>query len=666
LRKVTTKLTNPTFKIPGKDEEYCLAEALARLGKLDGTSFEQFRVGEEIRRKKDAEKYKGKYRGEYMIQRESHKRAKRYLTMLGVDGFAQWKMIGERCKLDVNYVNALESLALGAKREVDISNKLQEDAVKEHHAQKIIDNLLEKEQSPDIIVNSKTKKPHEVILTGKEDYQNIQLVRDPVIKFAMLKALERDIPFFVKKVLQATPTPHQKQLFEAFQEEDARISVRSAHGTGKSCSLAWLIIHSLLFIPNVRILCTAPSAPQMYDVLWSELKYWRSRMGSNWWKKQIRITQSRAEFVANTSNTGNERIIDNANRFATARTARKDNPVALQGLHAHAGQMIILVDEASGVPNEVYEVGEGALTSKNSKVVMMSNPTTSDPENYFFRSHNKHRKFWNCLHFSAIDSPLVDDNWIQEEKDKYGEESPIFQFRVLGEFPKLSDDILIPLHFVESAWGRDIKAFGAERICGVDPARFGEDQTGVVIRQGSEIIHIEKWAKFDTMYTAARVADLYKDGRFDICAVDTIGLGAGVADRLKQLIGTDKVLEVNVAERPAAREQFNRLRDELWWCVREFFEKRSAAFNTDTIEKKMFDEILGELCSIKYAYQGNGKRKVQSKDELKKDGRRSPNLADALCLTFINEVSGETPVTQQFPGVAHKVVSAPHNGAIVG
>jgi len=659
----------PRFKVPGQDSirDYSLAEVLAKLGQLDGKSFDKLKTGEDARILKDREEARKRFdnrkdRKKYLHEQQ-HARVRKYLSSLGAPKSIIKKVV---CgKIEDNYINVLEDLVLGLARPGESiaprNKQLEAKMVKDIHAERIIQELQNKKQ--DVVKESSKREKHKVTLTGKEDYRNIQTVRDPIIKLAMFKALKEDIVFFVRKVLGAEPTPQQCELFRAYQKDNARISVRSAHGTGKSTSLSWIILHSLLFVPNVRILCTAPSAPQMYDVLWAELKMWRSRMQVSWWKDQVRITQTRAEFVAGTKTIGGERTIDNANRFATARTARKDNPVALQGMHSESGQMVIIGDESSGIPNEVFETASGTLTGKNTKVVLMSNPTTSDPENFFYKTQTKNRENWNCLHFSALDSPLVTKRWVQEIIDEYGEDSPIYEFRVLGNFPTISDDILIPIHLVETAWGREIDTTGSERICGVDPARFGEDRTAMVIRKGGEVIYMDQWAKYDTMYSAGKIFDAYQEGLFDIACVDVIGLGAGIADRLGELMGRDKVIDVNVAERPAAREKFSRLRDELWWKCREFFEKRTCSFSPK-VNKILYEAILAELCTIKYSYV-HAKRKIQSKDEIKKDGKKSPNLADGLCLTFIKEVSGEGAQANQFTGKARPIVAAP-SGAVVG
>jgi hypothetical protein len=121
---------------------------------------------------------------------------------------------------------------------------------------------------------------------------------------------------------------------------------------------------------------------------------------------------------------------------------------------------------------------------------------------------------------------------------------------------------------------------------------------------------------------------------FDTLAVDSIGLGAGVVDRLREM--HVPCVGVNVAEASSQSARFMRLRDQLWWACREFFTERQSRISPDLALK---DDLIGELTGIRYGFSSNGKIKVEGKDEMKKRGLASPNLADALCLTFAEGVS---------------------------
>lgn len=395
--------------------------------------------------------------------------------------------------------------------------------------------------------------------------------------------------------------------------ECRRLSIRSGHGTGKSAFLAWTILWAMTCWHPVKAGATAPTATQLHDVLWSELGMWHQRMPPEL-KAQFRWTNERFE-----------RLDVPQEAFATARTARKEQPEALQGLHSQT--MLIIVDEASGVFEEIFRAGEGSLSTEGAFVVLAGNPTRM--EGFFYDSHNKDRSRWATLHWNGEDSPLVSRDYIEEMAQKYGTQSTYYRIKVKGDFAGNPDGI-IALDVIESAIGREVEPFGPE-VWGVDVARFGPDRTSLCRRRGNSMpVKIESWRGKDTMQTAGLLKIRYDEaeqaGRApEAIYVDVIGLGAGVVDRCREL--DLPVVGVNVSETPAVREQYSRLRDELWFLAREWFHARNVAIVRD-------DDLIAELTLPTYRLLSTGKKQVESKDDLKKRGVTSPDLADAFCLTF--------------------------------
>jgi len=175
----------------------------------------------------------------------------------------------------------------------------------------------------------------------------------------------------------------------------------------------------------------------------------------------------------------------------------------------------------------------------------------------------------------------------------------------------------------------------SQRICGLDVARFGDDYTALIIREGNRIRKIEQWGQIDLMKSVGRIVDYYRRGMFDRVHVDVIGLGSGVADRLRE-IGVP-TLDVNVAEVSSMNEKYSKLRDELWFRCREWFVDKKAILNP---AMEYMEELCNELSVVRYNYESNGKLKVEAKSEMKRRGIASPNLADALCLTFAEGITG--------------------------
>lgn len=317
-----------------------------------------------------------------------------------------------------------------------------------------------------------------------------------------------------------------------------------------------------------------------------------------------------------------------AEAFASARTSRKENPEALQGFHAPV--VVFLIDEASGVPEEVFQVAEGALSTDGAYVLMAANPTRM--EGYFYESHHKMRSRWAALWWNGEDSPLVSRDYIADMAAKYGRESSIYRIRVRGEFGGNPDGV-IPLDIIESAINRNVAEIGPIRW-GLDVARFGEDRTALAKRRGNTLREpLKAWTGKDTMQVAGLVKREYDDTdekeRPEAICIDVIGIGAGVVDRCKEL-GLP-VMAVNVAESPSVADRYNRLRDELWFEARNWFARRDVKMPQD-------DALIAELTLPSYKVLSNGKLQVESKDDMKKRGVTSPDLADAFCLTFAKGV----------------------------
>lgn len=414
-----------------------------------------------------------------------------------------------------------------------------------------------------------------------------------------------------------------------------RIAIKSGHGVGKSAVLAWIILWFLLSRFPCKVPVTAPTSHQLEDVLWGEIATWHRRLPEPL-RQQLTLGAGTVALSAAPKES-----------FSVARTARKEQPEAFQGFHSE--HLLFAVDEGSGVEDIIFEVGEGAMTTPGAKTILGGNPTRT--QGYFYDAFHRHRERWKTITVSCIDATkIVDprrraalDAYAADMAAKYGADSNIYRVRVLGDFPESEDDVVIPLSWCEGAVGREIVPIrGFRTVWGLDVARFGSDRTALAKRCANVLLEpVKAWNGLDLMQVCGRVLDEFEalaDGEEGDRArpdfetrlpaeilVDAIGLGAGVVDRLREL-GLPAI-GVNVSESPASGERFMRLRDELWWKAREWFEARDCLMAQD-------DALIGELASPKYAFTSAGKIKVEGKDDMKKRGVQSPDLADAFCLTF--------------------------------
>ena len=436
-----------------------------------------------------------------------------------------------------------------------------------------------------------------------------------------LLALRNDPVEFVRQVLGAEPDKWQHKALEAMLEKD-RISIRSGHGVGKSAYLAWTVLWWMMTRYPAKCAITAPTAHQLQDVLWSELAKWYRKM-PNEYQKMFFLRTDRLEVATAPQDS-----------FAVARTARKEQPEAFQGFHSE--NMLFIVDEASAVENIIFEVGAGAMSSIGAKTLMCGNPTRTS--GYFYDSFHADRANWVTFKVGCEGAKNVDQGFVKEMADKYGTDSNVYRVRVEGEFPLEDDDTVIPLSWIESAVARDVEPNPTRPVIwGLDVARFGSDKTALCKRRSNSVMEpLMVWQNKDLMQTCGLVMNEWKrlenfaDERPEEILVDSIGLGSGVVDRLCEM-GLP-VRGINVGEAPSTDgKTYMRLRDELWFKARNWFQGRDVRIPEGC------EELVAELSMPHYEYSSSGKIKVEDKASMKKRGLKSPDLADAFCLTLAHE-----------------------------
>lgn len=419
---------------------------------------------------------------------------------------------------------------------------------------------------------------------------------------------------FVREVFGAEPDDWQAELLTAVARGERRISVRSGHGVGKTTALAWLIVwHVLTRFPQ-KTVATAPTSAQLFDALASEVKAWLAKLPPSL-QEVFTVKAERIELAAAPDES-----------FVTFKTSRADTPEALAGVHSE--NVLLICDEASGVPEQVYEAAAGSMSGHTATTVLAGNPVRTS--GLFYDTHNKLRDLWRTLRVSCADCSRVSADFIEDMSRRYGPESNAYRVRVLGEFPLADDDTVIPFELMEAALKRDVAPKMVKDVWGLDVARFGSDRTALAKRRGNVLSEpVRTWAGLDTMETAGRVK-----AEWDACdsvtrpseiCVDAIGLGAGVCDRLRELGLPAR--SVNVSESPAMGDRFVNLRAELYWQARDWLAARDSNLAGD-------DQLGSELVMLKYRFSSNGKIQIESKADLKKRGHRSPDVADAFVLTF--------------------------------
>lgn len=442
----------------------------------------------------------------------------------------------------------------------------------------------------------------------------------------------------------------QAEILEALRDHD-RVCVRSSHGIGKTATAAQAVLWFLAAHPNSRVITTAPTWTQVEQLLWRAI---RGQVG--------RAHQRDAGRMFPASHTTKLEL--GPEWFALGQST--DQPERFQG--HHADHLLLVVDEASGVAEAIFEAAEGFLTAAGAKVLLIGNPTMLGGQ--FYRAFTTDRARWHQIHISTLDTPnytgepvapevaraLPRADWAAEMADAWGQDSPVYQVRVLGNFPTNAADSVIPLAWVEAAQRRfaetDHAELGPLKTIGVDVARAGTDRTVLAVRHDLTVTTLERLPHQGTMDTTGRVvAALSAMSEIPLLAptaiVDVIGIGAGVVDRLSEL--SVQVVAFNASERSDRRDKTGQLgfvnnRAAMWWNLREMLDPDGGG----QIALPPDDRLTGDLTTPKWRVMSGGKIQIESKDEIRKRLGRSTDDGDAVAMAYWPEGGISTTVPADF------------------
>jgi hypothetical protein len=464
--------------------------------------------------------------------------------------------------------------------------------------------------------------------------ENFKPKEKPENPFNQWVAAYHDDPVaFAEDMLGVTLFEYQQEPLRAMARGERKIAVRSGHGTGKSTIAAIGALWYLLTRYPVRIVMTAPTIAQLDGVLFGAIRAYTLLLPLP---------------LQNLLEVQRERIFLRASpdeAWAAARTARAESPEALAGVHAE--NVLLIADEASGIAETIFEHSIGSMSGENAHTLLLSNPTRRN--GFFYRVFNDARAGadWSKFLFSCLDSPLVSEEFVEEVKAQYGEDSNAFRVRVLGEFPLQDVDAMFNGPLVRDAMERDIQGDPyAPCVIGVDVARMGADRSALVVRREKVIEDIRFWAKAELMDTTGRVVSYIRDmppeQRPQEVCVDAIGMGAGVADRLTEIFdqyGWDiTVISVNVAEAATVDDRAHRLKDELLLKFRDWLEMKDCSLPNMT-------ETYDDIVAIGYKFSSAGKMQAESKDDLRRRGVKSTDILDAMSIFKGQGKSGVTAPT---------------------
>jgi len=418
-----------------------------------------------------------------------------------------------------------------------------------------------------------------------------------------------------------------------------QMATASGHGVGKTALVSWLILWAISTKPDTRGVVTANTETQLRTKTWAELGKWYHRFIA---KEYFQLT---ATAIFSTD-------------AAHERTWRIDmvpwserNTEAFAGLHNKGRRILVVFDEASAIPDIIWETTEGALTDSETEIIwtVFGNPTRNTGR---FRECFPGQRFSSVWRSKQVDSrevSLTNKEQIKSWIDAYGEDSDFVRIRVRGVFPRTGETEFISNADVEAA--TQAEAFSQPNdalVIGVDVARYGANESVIFFRKGRDARSIPplRFRGLSTVDLAGRVSEVYHQYRIDAIFIDGGGVGGGVVDAVRAL--HLHCFDIQFGSKPDAvgwatgseGERYANKRAEMWGSMRAWLKGGAIP---------AMDDLRAQLVGPTYTYNLRNEIILEKKEDMMKRGLESPDLADALALTFALPVAAHANAGGEHP-----------------
>ena len=444
---------------------------------------------------------------------------------------------------------------------------------------------------------------------------------------------------FARRALGVTLWQRQQETLRAVAES-RRVAVKSGNGLGKDFTAAVAMLWYLSQHDPAIVLSTAPTFRQVRHLLWRQVRSLYRRGGAQLGGKMLDTRWELSD-----------------DRYALGLSA--DGADQFQGFHCE--NMFIVVDEAEGVSEDIFEAVEALMTSAQPKLLLLGNPTRT--QGAFHRAFHQESSIYHTITMSALESPnvqagrvvipgLTTAEWVAERADIWGAESRLYQARVLGEFPEQDEDSLLSIAQIEAAAGggdgnaaaaaldnfwagfgltfTNLPAVTTPVVIAVDVARYGISSSVILVRRGDAVADIQAFHGMDGATLQGKIAIAARQWLPDAVVVDGIGVGGTVVDNL--IHDGIEVYEFNSGGTPRDPKTYANRRAEGYAALQKLFQDGNIRIPRDP-------GLMQELATLRQTCNRQGRLLMESKVALRLRGVRSPDKADALMMAF-----ADTPV----------------------
>jgi hypothetical protein len=398
-----------------------------------------------------------------------------------------------------------------------------------------------------------------------------------------------------------------------------QVAVASGHGVGKSAKSAWLALWIMSTRPHSKGVVTANTGEQLKTKTMSEMAKWRSRCITGHW------------FEMNAMSMVHKAYPDTWR--VDAQTSREENSEAFAGLHAADSTPWYLFDEASAIPEKIWEVAKGGLTDGEPMHFCFGNPTRNNGSFKECFGRQSHR--WITRRVDSRTAKMTNKRLIKTWVDDFGEDSDFVRVRVRGMFPKGGDMQYMPSDVVFDAQKRGPGQYLGDDplICGIDLARGGDDNCMIQFRRGKDaksekVYRIPGEKSRDSMKVVSLIVTILDRHKPDVSFLDVGSMGGPIGDRLRQL--GYHCIDVGFGHKAEDERLYGNKTAEMGGRCREWLLAGGAIVDNPQLET--------ELTSRDFSHNDKDQLVLERKKDVKKRLGVSPDWADALFLTFAHAV----------------------------